>query len=686
MITHLIKLRSAGHTLIELLVAMGLLAIVMPALLAGLALSTQSNQRHEKRQQAQAILNETQEALRAIRASGWATIANPGTYHPVLQAGEWQLATGSATQNGFTSTVTISAVRRSSASDSGTIVQTGGWIDPSTVKIDYTVSWQTENPLSISASTYMTRYLDNLTHSETTVAEFTGITGNKSVLQGTTITNTSGGEVTLSNSANADWCKPQSFIVNQINLPKLSNAIYSKQGGAYLGSGDGASNSPAFINVAITDPSPPASPSASVVGTYNEQFTTNSIYSDGRYVYLATSVSPQIKILDLTTNPYSEVGTVTIPGGAQANSVYLSSNNNILFATSGNKLYTFDVTNKVGSHTTVKSSITMRASIWSQPTARQVYVVGNRAYVGTGNSLLGMQTFSFNTDGSNLSFVAAALLTFSQESQGLYVDSQAHYAYIAFNNASGIAFTRGMVVIDLTRTSWFLITYYNRSYTYSTGGMDPRGITVPTSTRAVVVGVGGGSSPGTEQYQVVDTSSLSNQNPSLTYCGGYPIASGVYGVSSLLDQFNTAYSYIITGEAGNQFKIIRGGEGGGGYVSSGTFESKILDPLFSTGFNSFSATVNPQSQTVKMQLAVAPPVSGSCTGATYTYVGPKGVQGASPSAYFTPVGNIISGTVPFGSYGGYTNPARCFKYKVFLETTNNQVSPALNDFIVNYSP
>lgn len=670
--------------MIELLVAMGLLAIVMPTLLAGLALSTQSNQRHEQRQQAQVILNESQEALRTIRADGWANVATPGTYHLEYQSDEWHLASGSATQDGYTTAIVISAVERAGT---GEIVSSGGWVDPSTIRIDYTTSWEGESALEITATQYMTRYLDNLTYTETTAADFTGVSGNESELDGVSITNSNGGEIALSNSANADWCQPQDFVVNQVDLPKLSNAIYSKQGGAYLGSGDGASNSPAFINVAITNPEPPASPSASVVGTYNGQFTTNSIYSDGRYVYLATSVSPQIKILDVSTSPYTEVGTVTIPGGAEANSVYLSENNNILFTTSGNNLYTFDVTNKVGSHTGVKSSITMKASLWAQPTARQVVVVGNRAYVGTGNSLLGLQTFSFNSDGSNLKFVAAALLTFSQESQGLFVDSEAHYAYIAFNNASGINFTRGMVVIDLTKTSWFLIWYYPRHYEYSTGGMDPRGITVPTSDRAVVVGTGGGSSPGTEQYQVVDTSSLADQNPSLSYCGGLPIASGVYGVSSILDQYSTAYSYIITGETGNQFKIIRGGVGGGaGYSPSGTFISKRFDPLFSTAFNSFTADVDTQSQTVKMQVAVAPPVNDSCADVTYTYVGPKGVQGASPSAYFTPDGDAISGTIPFGTYDDYSNPARCFRYKVILETDDSLTTPVFNDFTMNYSP
>lgn len=671
--------KNSGYSLIELLVAIGLFSVLVSVLFSGFIASRDGQPQQEQRFKASTLLQETLEAVRVVREAGWEDFAENGVFHPQSFQGSWQLASGPETIDGFTRSVTISDVYRD---NDGAIASSDHKLDPSTKKIDISVSW--DNPLTtlIERSIYLTRYLENLSYTETTAEDFTGQPGNESILNNTSIRNQSGGEVTLAQSAYADWCQPQDFVVNQLTLPKLSNAIHSRQGGAYLGSGDGNSGSPVFLNVDIDDPPLPASPSATIAGTFDGNYVTNSIYSDGRYVYLATSGSPQVRILDTNTNPYSQVGTVTIPGGAPANSVHLSTNGNVLFVTSGNKLYTFDVTNKNGSHTTVKSSVSMVAGIWSQPTARQVEVVGNRAYVGTGGSLLGLQTFSFNADGGNLKFVAAALLTFSQEAKGLYVDDDAHYAYVVFNNASGINFTRGLVVIDLTRTSWLLITYYPRNYTYDTGGMDPRGVAVPTNSRAIVVGESGGTTPGSEQYQVVDTSSLSSGSPSLTYCGGYPVSSGVFGVSSILDQFNTAYSYIITGEEDNQFKIIRGGEGGGGYQTSGTFESSILSTQYPSGFNKFNASLNPQGQTIRMQLASADPVNDSCNQATYNYVGPQG----ETNQYFVPEGDTISGTVPFGTYGDYENPARCFRYKVFFETTDSNVTPIFNDFTLNYSP
>lgn len=664
-----------GQSLIELLLVIGLLAILLPALLTGLVTSREGRPQQKQRIQATTVLNEAEEAVRSVKEAGWQNIAQLTTgiaYHPVAGI-SWSLLPNAVTVNGFTRQVVFSNVMRNST---GNIDPAGTILDPSTKKVDITVSWTQPYNSSNQSSFYLTRFRDNLTFTQTTKADF-----DPGIKDNTFVTNT--GEVTLNNVSNADWCKPQEFVVNKLTLPKLSNSIYALQGGAYLGSGDGSSGTPAFINVGINTPAPPNSPSASILGTFNGTFTTNSIFKDGNYVYLATNSNPQVIILDVSNpNNPSQVGTVTIPGGQPANSVYLAGN--ILFATSGNTLYTFNLTTKTGPHTSVKSSRDMYAGIWSQPTARQVFVANGRAYVGTGNSLLGLQSFSYNADGSNLTFKAAALLTFSQQSQGLFVDS--HYAYIAFNNASGtfwfLGFTKGFVAIDITHTSWFLINYYDKSYTYDTHGMDPRGINVPTSNRAIVVGVGGGATAGTEQYQVVDISNINN----MTYCGGYPIASGVFGISSILDIYSNAYSYIITGESNDQFKIIRGGVGGGGYAASGSFVSGPFYIANPAAFNRFSATIiQPSQTTISLQVAVAPAVSGSCPSDPnlYTFVGPN----ADPSAYFVPTGSEITGPIPFTSADPYyQNPNNCFRYKVFFTTSNPLNTPSFNDITVNYSP
>ena len=137
--------------------------------------------------------------------------------------------------------------------------------------------------------------------------------------------------------------------------------------------------------------------------------------------------------------------------------------------------------------------------------------------------------------------------------------------------------------------------------------------------------------------------------------------------------------------------MIEGGPGGQ-FSASGTFESAIYDTQAQMGlpqaaFNRFSAAVIKQEQTtIKLQLAVASPVGGSCNNAIFNYVGPNGVGGTGSDAYFYPVENIISGKIPLGTYGSYQNPNRCFRYKVYFDTGNIIQSPILKDFNVNISP
>ena len=97
--------------------------------------------------------------------------------------------------------------------------------------------------------------------------------------------------------------------------------------------------------------------------------------------------------------------------------------------------------------------------------------------------------------------------------------------------------------------------------------MDPRGITVPTSDRAVVVGTGG-VPPGTEQYQVVI---LHHWRIKILHqlLRWSPIAGRVYGVSSILTSIVPPTHTLLLVKLVNQFKIIRGGGWWCGHSPSG---------------------------------------------------------------------------------------------------------------------
>jgi hypothetical protein len=659
-------LTKKGQMLVELILVIGISVLILPALLIGLLSSVDSKPQQQQRAQAIALVQQTISGIESIKNSSWANFGNDGTFHLAAVSNKWTLVANPQTVNGLTQQIVISDVYRGG---SGNIVSTGGTLDPSTKRLDVTVSWASPSASLVTDTMYLSRTTD-LTWLQTTAGDFSSGT-----LTGTTVTNKTGGggEVELG-AGNANWCRPQNYVVNQVNLPKLSNAIYAVPGDAYLGSGNGASGSAMFINIGITTPAPPASPSASILGTFNGGYVTNAIYSDGTYVYLATTnPAAQVIILNVSQTPYTQVGTVTIPGGNPANGIAVSGNT--LYVTSGNTLYSFDITTRTGSHSTVLGSQQMYAGFWqTNPTARQVVIANNKAYVGTGNTFLGLQVFSIINNGSSFGFVGASNLTYNQQSEGLVINSSGTRAYVAFDNGSGWT-SQGFFIMDISSTPVWWWPFYSTVGQYSAAPTDPTGMTVvPDNSRAIIVGTGG-----TQQYQVVD---ISNETDP-TLCGSLSIPSGVYGVSSIQDQFSNAYSYIITGESGDQFKIIQGGNGGN-FSSSGTFESSTFDAGYSSAFNRFQADIaEPSATSMQMQVAVANAVNGSCNGAAFTYVGP----GGNTAAYFTPVNASISGQIPFGNYNpNYQNPARCYRYKTWFSTTDNSQTPVLYDVTTNYSP
>jgi len=203
--------RQEGQSLIELLMAIGLMAIIIPALSVGFIASRNGKPQQQMRIKAIALMKETQEAVRIVREAGWSTFSTNGTYHPVQSGNSWTFSSGSeTTSDGFTRYITVGNVERDS---NGAIVQAGGTVDPSTKRVDIAVSWTQPVASSMSAVMYMTRYLDNLSFTHTTQTEFD--TGTK--IQ-TVSTNTSGGEVVLSDNNKAKWCEPE-FASSTIDLP-----------------------------------------------------------------------------------------------------------------------------------------------------------------------------------------------------------------------------------------------------------------------------------------------------------------------------------------------------------------------------------------------------------------------------------------------------------------------------------
>lgn len=622
-----------GQLLVELLIAIGLSSIILPALLTAFVTSREGKVQEAKRVGAVAILREATDATRSVKnkADNWVNFAVNGTYHHALSGSAWSLVVGSETVGDFTRQIVISDVYRDS---SGNIVSSGT-VDPSTKKVIITISWSQPHASSISSTLYLSRYSTEV-FIDTTVADF-----DAGVHTGTTVTNNSGGEVTLGGGGTGSWCAPD-LTITALDLPKsgVANAITAIEGQAFAGTGENSSGV-SFANVTIANSTPPT---ASVVGTF-DGYKTNGIFGESGYAYLATdNNSKEIVIIDLNqvvNGKYVEAGYLNAPGNGNGNSIWVSGNTG--YMTTGSKLYNFDLTSKSGSRPVIDADGVTLAG-----TGNKIYVVGSYVYVATSSSSSPFQIISA-ANPNNLAVVGNLASGLNdQGARDVFVNDQGTRAYVATSvSSSGREF---FIINTSTKTAPVAIS----GGSYEANGMDPKGVKVVTDNKAILVG------GGAEEYQVIDIATES----SLSRCGGLNIDSGVNGVSSVIEQDGEAYSYIITGDATSEFKIIKGGPGGQ-FSTTGDFESQTFNAGIQVGFNYFSFTINePSGSDLKFQVAI------NNDNATWNYIGPDGTS----NTFFE-----AAGTIPLNQISG-----TYIRYKAFF-SGNATSAPVLSDATINYS-
>lgn len=268
-------------------------AIFLPALVTALFASRGGEAQQERRIEALALLHETEEAVRVVREKGWAQFAVSGTYHPVIAANTWSFVSGTDTVNSLTRQLVISEVRRN---DAGVVVESGGNVDPSTRKVEMTVSWSAPRAESVSSTIYVTNFLGNVADLKTTQTEFD--TGTK---QNVRTTNVSGGEISLALNK-AKWCSPE-FSSSTIDLPdgppvavsaRASTTSTAIPNDVLVATSPTASSSVKLAYVKVTaDSDPPAS-------TLNGIFTMDAKkYSNASYVPSGTGLDNNFKTNDI---------------------------------------------------------------------------------------------------------------------------------------------------------------------------------------------------------------------------------------------------------------------------------------------------------------------------------------------------------------------------------------------------
>lgn len=204
------KRKQKGQLLVEILLAIALTTIFLPALLTGLFSSRVGKVQQTQRAQAIALLKEAEEVVRNVRNQQWNAFSLNGTYHPLISNDSWMFASGNETINGFTRSVTLSDVYRDT---NGIIVDSGGTLDPATKRVHVEVTWGIPYLSSVDSTMFVTRYLNNSAVTQTSLDDF-----NTGTFATTQSRDTQGGEVTLSTNTKGKWCSP-AFSSATISLP-----------------------------------------------------------------------------------------------------------------------------------------------------------------------------------------------------------------------------------------------------------------------------------------------------------------------------------------------------------------------------------------------------------------------------------------------------------------------------------
>jgi len=295
--------RKKAQTLIEILVAIGLAAVILPGLLTGFVASREGKAQESQRLQAVALLREAEEALRSTREGSWTNIETNGTYYPAISGNAWTLTSGTETIGEFTREIIIADVERDS---NGAIVASGGTVDPSTKSAVSTVSWSTPISSSVSSTNYFHRYLSNAAWTQTNQPDFNGGTHN-----GTETTSNGGGAVELSQGLALTGSYDNSGADN-------ANDVFVSGDYAYLVTDD-ATNA-----LIILDISTPASPSLS--GSFNAGTDVNGIHVSGNYAYLATeSNSQELMVVDISNKSSPALaGSLNLATNENAFDVYVA--------------------------------------------------------------------------------------------------------------------------------------------------------------------------------------------------------------------------------------------------------------------------------------------------------------------------------------------------------------------------
>lgn len=569
-----------GQSLVEILIAMGLMAVFLPALLTGFVASREAKPQKAKRFDASQLIREAEEAVISAKESSWDNVSTNGTFYPVESGNEWDLTSGTeSTPEGFLRSITISDVQRNI---NGDIVTSGGTVDPATKRLDISVSWTQPIASSATSTLYLTKYSGNTTWVQDTQAEFAlGTNVNVSVV------NNVDGEVELTESTGGTWTSPG--IVDDYDSPNNTDgyAVFAQGNYLFLGTED----------LEILDISDPFN--VTLVGAVDVGSTViYDIFVDGNYAYLATN-NDEFTVVDVTNKTSPTVAdTLNLTRGNDAYSVWKAGNYAYLGRDKSNtsEFYSIDVSNP--------NNVSEADSIEVGDDVNGVAVQGNYAYLANDGTELRIVDIS---NPNSLSFSGSYDSPGNTNGEAIAVSGS--YAYLGTATNGG---GDELYIINVSNPASPSLVG-----SYEVGG-EVNGIFVSGDYVFLATDKPSG------EFQVIDVTNKAS-----------PV---LYGQTSINKSTHDVvvsgnYAYLGVADQTREAIIIEGGFGSGGndYQTNGTYESQTFNAGGQVFFNhiSFTAT-EPTNTDITMQIAT------NNDGSTWNFVGPDGTGGS----YFDNEGGI----------------------------------------------
>ena len=301
-----------GSILIEALLALAIGSTILTVVSQALVVNQQANMAAGQKQKAEYLSQEANEAVKSIWARGWQEIGVNGTYHPQIASGLWSLVNGEETLGAYQRAVTIEDIFRDGQ---GNIATSGGTLDPSSKKITTVVSWNQPRQQSITSQLILTRFKDNVSWQEDSLADFSD--GEEDA----TDAEINPGYVQLAQTGGGGWSEPRSL--GTVDGLSKASGITANSTHIYL------SLNRTWGNIEVFDiSSSPATPSS--LGSFDTFWRENDVACYGDYLYVADDlwITPSVSIYNIGQNPTNPpyVGSQGLfyrAGGIFANEKYL---------------------------------------------------------------------------------------------------------------------------------------------------------------------------------------------------------------------------------------------------------------------------------------------------------------------------------------------------------------------------